>query len=147
MDASKDNIQASVSEMTPPHSIEDSNLPGVGMETQQTVNIDYNQLRRYRGNPILAMAYGGNQTPTNTTEVSTQLQNLQRGQKTLRRGRVIVSAPQFRGQSVVSQTTANNPYVKNTSGTISFTPGNVPDASATTTNNSRIRYPLAVNLQ
>ncbi len=92
-------------------------------------------------NAIYAMAYGGGKEAIGkATDVEVRLQRLEDSQKLIRRGRVIVNVPQFRSQSVISQTSANNPFVPHTIGGVSFTSGNVPDNVAPSIN-SNIRYP------
>lgn len=87
------------------------------------------------------LAYGGNREPSNATDVEIRLQRLERGQKFVRRGRVIPSLPQFKSQSFISQTSGNNPFVTHSIGGAQFPSGQVPDQITPTANNSQIRYP------
>ena len=91
-------------------------------------------------NPIYAMAYGDGSRVART-DVEYRLQRLERGQKVIRRGRVAISLPQFRAQSFISQTSANNPFAQHNQGTITLPAGQVPDTVSPTTNNSNIRFP------
>lgn len=91
-------------------------------------------------NPVYAMAYGGGRSTTNATDIEVRLQKLEKGQKVLRRGRVVVSVPKFKTQIIVSQTDANNPFADHNIGGVSFAPGQVPDSIAPSLNSS-IKFP------
>lgn len=122
---------------TAPQPTEPQGLVPYGADPQPTGWGDYS------GNAWLQMAYGGNQTPLNGADIETRLQRLERGQKFVRRGKVIPSLPQFRSQSYISQTSGNNPFVAHSISGAQFTSGQVPDRITPTTNNSQIRYPLS----
>ena len=107
-------------------------------KTQSTPNSIYNF---NPPNAVYAMAYGGNQSQSNVTDVEVRLQKLERGQKIVRRGRVIVTVPQFKAQTFISQTSGNNPFTTHNIGGVSFPSGLVPDVVTPSTNNSNIRYP------
>src|ERR1041385_5136924 len=81
-------------------------------------------------NVVYAMAYGGNQGLSNVNDVEQRLQRLERGQKFVRRGRVVVTLPSFKTQSFISQTSANNPFTAHTISGASFPSGLVPDSVA-----------------
>lgn len=96
-------------------------------------------------NPVYAMAYGGNKEMSNAVDIEVRLQRIERGERIIRRGRVIVTVPQFKSQSFISQTSANNPFVEHKIGTISIPSGQFPDTVVPSAN-SQIRYPNAPDL-
>ena len=90
---------------------------------------------------LYALAYTGVNNRRNNPDIEFRLQRLERGQKVVRRGRIVSSVPQFRSQGVLSQTSANNPFTTHTTGGISYPSNQVPDIVAPSINNSNIKYP------
>lgn len=95
-------------------------------------------------NPLYRLAYSGVRSDQNSSDIETRLQRLERGQKFVRRGRVVPSTPQFNSQSAISTTTANNPFVATQVNGVNFPPGRVPNSIAPITN-SKIKYPRNVD--
>lgn len=90
---------------------------------------------------IYAMAYGSVNNKSNNPDIEYRLQRLEKGNKIIRRGRVVATIPQFRSQGIISQTSANNPFTSHNIGGVSYPSGRVPDIVAPFTNNSNIKIP------
>jgi hypothetical protein len=91
-------------------------------------------------NQWMQAAYGGIVTPS-PVDMETRFQRLEGSQVVNRAGRVVVTVPQFSSQSVISPTTANNPFVANTVSGLSIPAGKVPAHSDLNITNSNIKYP------
>jgi len=94
----------------------------------------------YTDGSILAMAYGNISMSSGSSDSEYRFQRLERGLKTIRRGRIVVAVPNFKSQNIISQTSGNNPFKVNTISGVTYPAGKVPD-TISTFSNSNIRYP------